>query len=483
MKTNGLLDRIQGASVGVIGLGVSNLPLIDFLLSNGANVTARDQKTRAELGETAECLAARGVHLILGAEYLRELNESLIFRSPGLRPDHPALLTAQERGAILTSEMELFLSLTPATVIGITGSDGKTTTTTLTGLMLSEQCRKSGHGKVFVGGNIGTPLLPRLFEMSAEDYAVVELSSFQLQTARRSADIAAITNLSPNHLNWHTDMEEYIEAKTNIYRHAPNRRLVTNAENAITARLARDTERPKTYFSSVKTAADAFSLRPCDRAIYVKGGVVTLFDGDSEHPMLRVEDIRLPGRHNLENYMTAIALTDGLVEPEIITRIAREFAGVAHRLERVRTVAGVTYYNSSIDSSPSRTVAALSALRERPIVICGGKDKNTPFEPLAQALCERAKAVILTGEAASKIRAALADCERVQNGALPVLDEPNFEDAVRRARDLARAGDTVLLSPACTSFDAFKNFEERGECFRRIVCSFEETEPKKGTLL
>lgn len=466
------LRDLKGKRIDVVGIGVSNLPLIDFLLDVGADVCARDKKTEVELGEIADDLTAKGVHLVLGDSYLENIDAEMIFRSPGLRPDLPAFVAAQERGAMLTSEMELFLELTPATVIGITGSDGKTTTTTLTGLILSEACKRRACGRVFVGGNIGTPLLNRVFEMTEDDFAVVELSSFQLQTVKRSAHIAAVTNVTPNHLNWHVDMKEYERAKANIFAHAPNRRLVVNAENDVTLTFGQGTAQPKTYFSSKKTFHTEFLLQMGDHAVYERDGVVFLWDGACERTVIGVADIILPGRHNVENYMTAIALTEEYASAEDVLRVATTFEGVAHRLERVRVHEGVTYYNSSIDSTPTRTAAALSALTERPIVICGGYDKNVPFEPLADALCARAKAVVLTGATASKIRVALEQKKEVQNGMLPVYEYPDFTEAVLFAKSIAQKGDTVLLSPACASFDAFKNFEDRGNTFRRIVEHF-----------
>lgn len=474
MNISNRTEFLRGTRVAVVGLGISNLPLIDFLLSHGAQVTGRDKKTRTELGETADFLEKKGVHLLLGETYLEELDEPILFRSPGLRPDLPQFCKAVQNGALLTSEMELFLELTPATVIGITGSDGKTTTTTLTGRMFDTECKASGRGRIYVGGNIGTPLLSLVEEMSADDYAVVELSSFQLQTLKRSPTRAAITNITPNHLNWHTGMEEYIEAKANIYRHAPNTYLVANAENDVARELAGKSGRKVCYFSSKKAFREDFDglLRGGDAAIYLQNGVITLWDEGIEQAVLDTSEILLPGMHNVENYMTAIALTNGLVTRESIRLVAQSFRGVEHRLERVREVDGVTYYNSSIDSSPTRTAAALSALCEKPIVICGGYDKNIPFEPLAEVLCKRAKAVVLTGATANAIRQALDRCEEVQKRALPIYFEPNFAKAVALARDVATVGDTVLLSPACASFDAFKNFEERGNTFKAIVESF-----------
>lgn len=473
MKTD-WFRNLRGTRCAVVGLGISNLPLIDFLLDRGACVTACDRKTRVAFGETADRLEAKGVRLCLGDTYLDSLDAQVIFRSPGLRPDLPAFAAAVSRGAILTSEMELFLELTPATVIGVTGSDGKTTTTTLTGQFLESECRRRGRGHVFVGGNIGEPLLPRVDEMTADDYAVAELSSFQLQTVGRSAERAAITNLSPNHLNWHTDLDEYIRAKTNLYRHAQNDLLVVNAENAPSVALLRDRRGRITLFSSKKSTYGEFLplLEDGGSAVYARDGMIYHSDGKHEDAKLRVDEILLPGVHNLENYMTAIALTEGLVSAESLLDVAKHFTGVRHRLERVRVLDGVTYYNSSIDSSPTRTAAALSALSQKPIVICGGADKNLSFEPLADVLCARAKAVVLTGATAEKIRTVLLSHPEVQSGELPIYRDPDFRGAVELARSIAKEGDTVLLSPACTSFDAFRNFEERGDVFCEIVLGF-----------
>ena len=467
------MQQIKARPCAVLGLGISNLPLVEFLLSHGARVTVHDKKTREMLGEIANGLEARGVRLVLGEEYLSQIEPGLIFRSPGLRPDMPPIREALQKGACLTSEMELFLDLTPATVIGITGSDGKTTTTTLTGLMLETECRKRG-GRTYVGGNIGEPLLPLVEQMTASDFAVVELSSFQLQTVKRSPMRAALTNVTPNHLNWHTGMEEYVEAKTQIFRHAPNQMLVTNAENEITVRLARRCGRAVTYFSSVRTSASEFAplLKAGDRAVYARRGEIVLWDGEAEHPILTQDRIRLPGKHNLENYMTAIALTWGLVSRASVAEVADRFTGVRHRLEPVRVVDGVQYYNSSIDSTPARTAAALSALSQKPIVICGGSDKHISFAPLAETLYARAKAVVLTGETAKKIGQALQEHPCAAQNLLPIYTEETFEAAVRRCREIAVASDIVLLSPACASFDAFRNFEERGNRFCEIVNNF-----------
>lgn len=480
MRVTEAMQRFAGRTCAVIGLGTSNRPLIDFLLRFGARVTVRDQKDAEPFGALLGDLREKGVEMRLGKAYLDGLSEDFLFRSPGIRPDLPEIAFAVGRGAVLTSEMELFLELTSARVIGITGSDGKTTTTTITGKLLEAECQKRGRGRVFVGGNIGTPLLSLVEEMTAEDFCVVELSSFQLQTAERSAERAALTNLSENHLNWHVDMDEYVGAKTNIYRHAPCRLLVTNAENAITVGLGRAYTGEVTWFSSCRTSHADFAdlLGAGDRAIYCRDGMILLWDGETERPMLERAAIAIRGVHNLENYMTAIGLTEGLLSTETLTEVAKDFHGVRHRCEYVRTVDGVAYYNSSIDSSPTRTRATLTAMEQKPIVIVGGRNKKFEFAPLAKTLCERAKAVVLTGEIAPLVRAALTDYRTETGHTLPIYEHPEFEGAVRLAREIATPGDTVLLSPSATSFDAFRNFEERGDRFCDVVRSFEEKTTK-----
>ena len=473
LQSNIKLPFTNEKSVAVVGLGVSNLPLVRFLAKRGYRITARDQKGRDALGAVLPELEALGVKLVLGEDYLKDLSEDVIFRSPGIRPDLPAFEQAISRGATLTSEMELFLELTPAKVIGVTGSDGKTTSTTITGKLLEAECTARKVGKTYVGGNIGTPLLPEVEKMTKKDIAVLELSSFQLQSMTRSPHRAAITNLSPNHLNWHTGMEEYVAAKTNIFTHAPCERVILNAENEVTKALGEHADLPITWFSSKKTSKEGFSLKKQDHAVYQKDGWIMLWDGKTEQQLLEIAHIRLPGVHNLENYMLALALTEGLVSKESIEKVADSFFGVKHRLELVRTLRGVSYYNSSIDSSPSRTAAALSALPKPPIVICGGYDKHIPFAPLAKALFAHAKAVALTGATAEQIENAIETESTACKKTLPVYLKKDFRDAVLFAHSLAKEGDIVLLSPACASFDAFKNFEERGETFCNIIRSLE----------
>ena len=453
----------------MVGLGISNLPLIDFLLRHGVRVTARDHKEAQALGDLPARLEKKGVTCFLGANYLKNITEDVIFRSPGLRPDLPEFLEARARGAEILSEMELFFELCPARILGITGSDGKTTTTTLTGKFLTAECMRRG-GRTFVGGNNGVPLISCVEEMTDRDFAVLELSSFQLCDLTRSASRAAITNLSPNHLNWHIDMNEYCSAKTNIFCHEQNEGLVTNAENPEALRRAADCHSPVTLFSSLRDA-DQFPPHTGNSICVRDGWIVVVTPEDEVHRIVAVKDILLKGRHNLENYMAAIGATFGLVSSESVFEVATSFGGVEHRMEYVRTVDGVRYYNSSIDSTPTRTIAVLSSLQGNLVVICGGADKGVGFEPLAKILKERAKTVILTGKTREKIREAL----EAEGAEMPILMEADFKKAVQLAKSQAVEGDTVVLSPACTSFDAFRNFEERGETFRRIVREFKET--------
>ena len=471
MKKIDAMSDLCGVRCDVLGIGISNLPLIDLLIDNGAIVTARDKKDREALGEICDKLEKNGVRLVLGERYLDGIDGEVIFRSPGIRPDAGSIGEAVSAGALLCSEMELFLALTRARVIAITGSDGKTTTTTLTHLFLEKQLSRNGSGVAYVGGNIGTPLLSRCEKMTEGDFAVLELSSFQLMTVNDPPSRSAITNVTPNHLNWHVDMEEYTEAKKRII--SDGGLLVLNADNEITAAIAREHKGETVLFSSRKSSFAQIVGEVTDKkvtALFLRDGAIIRSDGMGEERLLEISDVKLPGVHNLENYMTAIGLTLGLVDISVYTEVARSFGGVAHRLELVRELGGVRYYNSSIDSSPTRTAAALSALEGKKVVICGGYDKNIPFEPLAEALCaSEVVAVVLTGATAEKIKKAILAYEGYNSDKMKIVEAADFEGAAVAARAEAKDGECVLLSPACAGFDAFKNFEERGDRFKEIV--------------
>lgn len=461
---------INGGVCCLLGFGVSNMQLADILLDKGAaQVRVYDKKSPEQLGERALLLAERGVEFHSGENYLEGLAGDVIFRSPGFRPDKPEIAAAVANGATLTSEMELFLASTEARVVGVTGSDGKTTTTTLTKLLLEEAVRQRGYGKVYVGGNIGNSLLPYVQDMTADDFAVVELSSFQLMTVQKPLPYSAVTNLSPNHLDWHTGMDEYIAAKRRIFEGAGAERLVTNRDCALTYEMVQGLDVPLTLFSSKMHDYESIVGDMRGRAVFVRDGSIVCADGKTEKVMLSVDEILLPGMHNVENYMTAIGLTQDYITPEIAHRVACSFGGVEHRMQLVREKDGVRYYNSSIDSTPTRTAAALSGIPEKCAwVICGGYDKHIPFAPLAKVLRERAKGVVLTGATAGQIQEALDACTEGDPD-LPVYREDNFADAVRCAARHANEGEMVLLSPACASFDAFANFAQRGHAFMEIV--------------
>ena len=496
MKKHALLDVIRGGRCTVLGYGVSNRPLVEWLLRHGAGaVTVRDGKSLSDMetGGDKAALDALGVTLICGENYLSGLSGDIIFRTPGIRPDLPEITAAVEAGAVLSSEMELFLALTEARVMAISGSDGKTTTTTLTSLILTEACKRRGYGRVYLGGNIGTPLLPLVEDMTADDFAVVELSSFQLMSMGSGAPVTrgALTNITPNHLNWHVDMAEYVAAKAHLlWGETSPEAAVLNARDENTRRIGEGLTCPVTWFTGERDLPRGYlpdTVNPArgDTAVYEREGSIVIAtptaDGVTETPVLEISRIRIPGRHNVENFMTAISLTRGYATPADVTAVANTFTGVPHRLELVREIpregGAIRFYNSSIDSSPTRSVAALSAMAEMntregrrpPVVICGGQDKHVPFDPFAEGLCAMASAVILTGEARDQILDALNACPAYDPERLPVTVIPDYREAMKYACETATEGDTILLSPACTSFDAFKNFAERGEVFRGIV--------------
>ena len=469
-------EYFSGKSASLIGAGVSNMPLTSLLKDVCTSVSVRDKKSPSELGDTVEMLEKIGVKLITGDDYLENITEDVVFRSPGIRPDLPQLQKAVDAGSKLTSEMEFFLSICPCPVYAVTGSDGKSTTTTLTSLMLESGIELGTvGGKVFLGGNIGKPLLDRYSQMCENDAVAVELSSFQLMTIDAPIEVAAITNVTPNHLNWHTSMDEYIDAKKNILKHT--RRAVLNYENDVTRAIAEEVKKtatPVTYFSLSPIPSSA--LRDIDSKVWLENDTIyALFPDSGTTEIMPRKAIKLPGLHNTANYMTAIAVTWGRTSPEKIRKIASTFGGVEHRLEFVREKDGVTYINGSIDSSPTRTAAALSAINDRPVVlIAGGYDKHIPYEPLADAIYSSSvHTVVLTGDTAPLIKKALAEHEKAGSSSLKVLEADSFEDAVAQAKNSAKAGDTVILSPASASFDRFKNFEERGRYFKKLVNEME----------
>ena len=452
------LDSLQNKTVAVIGIGVSNQPLLKLLLDRGIAVTACDKKDRESLGIVAEQLEANGCRLRLGEGYLDDLTEDVIFRTPGMRPDLPQLTAAVERGSALTSEMEVFFEVCPCPKIAVTGSDGKTTTTTI----IAELLRRAGK-TVHLGGNIGHPLLAETGSMKPDDVAVLELSSFQLMTMTRSPHIAVVTNLAPNHLDVHKDFQEYINAKENIFIHQTAEDIaVFNADNPYTLEEASRAVGRARMFSRQKELEDGVFLR--------EDAIIARHDG-AERQVMTTADIKLPGVHNIENYMAAIAAVDGLVPDQVIRDFAREFGGVEHRIELIRTRKGVRWYNDSIASSPSRTIAGLNSFREKVILIAGGKDKGISYESLGPVINDRVKLLILCGATAGVIRQSTEQAPNYEG--LEIVDVADYHQAVALADSRAQEGDVVILSPASTSFDRFANFMERGRAFKDIVNSLE----------
>ena len=448
------LSSLQNKTVAVIGIGVSNQPLIRLLLERGIAVTACDKKNRETLGIVAEQLEANGCRLRLGEAYLDGLTEDVIFRTPGMRPDLPQLAAAVSRGSVLTSEMEVFFEVCPCPKIAVTGSDGKTTTTTI----IAELLKRAGK-TVHLGGNIGHPLLAETGKMKPEDVAVLELSSLQLMTMTHSPHIAVVTNLAPNHLDVHKDFQEYIDAKENIFTHQSTKDIaVFNADNPYTLEEASRAVGRARLFSRKKELEDG---------VFLRGDAVIARHNGEERQVMTTADIKLPGVHNIENYMAAIAAVDGLVPDGIIRDFAREFGGVEHRIELIRTRNGVRWYNDSIASSPSRTIAGLNSFKEKVILIAGGKDKGISYDALGPVINDHVKLLILCGATAGVIRRVTEQAANYDG--LEIVDVEDYHQAVALAGSRAQEGDVVILSPASTSFDRFANFMERGRVFKDIV--------------
>lgn len=452
-------ENIKRKKVAVLGMGISNTPLIRFLGELGVDVTAFDKAEEKDLEPVLRSLEGLPVKYCLGEDYLSKLTGfDVIFKTPVVRYDIPALVAAREQGAVVTSEMEVFFELCPARIFAVTGSDGKTTTTTLIYRILKE------HGyRCWLGGNIGTPLLSRIDEIQSDDMVVLELSSFQLHTMQHSPQVAVVTNITPNHLDVHTSMDEYIEAKRNILRYQDKTcKAVLNHDNDLARSFGTDCAAQVTYFSRQRSIQQGAVLEN-GRLVYKTNGAVLDIVG--------ADEIVIPGAHNIENYLAAIAATIEYVNPQDIARVATTFGGVEHRIEFVRELDGVKYYNSSIDSSPNRTIAAMNTFPQRIILIAGGKDKNIPYDDMGPVLVDKVKKLILIGPTADKIEQSLRDeVARTGKGRdIDIFRCSSYAEIVNTAREQAVPGDIVLLSPASTSFDMFKNFEERGNLYKALV--------------
>ena len=446
------LSYVKNKKTTVIGIGISNLPLIKYLCENGAKVTACDKRDEKQLGNTCLELKNMGVELNLGEDYLKNIDGEIIFKTPGMRYDVKELLEAVKKGAKLTSEMEVFFDVCPCKIIAVTGSDGKTTTTTL----ISKILEQYGY-KTWLGGNIGNPLLTSTKDMKKDDIVVLELSSFQLHTMKKSPHIAVMTNITPNHLDMHKSYEEYIDAKKNIMKYQnPDDLLIVNSGNEKTFEIAKESNARVLGFSSKE-----------EQDIYIKDNFICY----REKKVLDIGKIKLLGAHNVENYMAAIGAIYEMVDEKAILKVAQSFGGVEHRIELVREFEGVKYYNSSIDSSPNRTINTLGVFDKKVIMIAGGKDKGISYDEIGLTILDNVKVLILIGATADAIYdATIKESQKRNTTTLPkIIRVKTYDEAVSKARENAKPKDVVLLSPASTSFDMFKNFEERGKLFKSLV--------------
>ncbi len=449
-------EQIKGKKIAMCGIGVSNTPLIMNFLSKGAKVYACDRRSREMIGSIADELENAGAQLHLGEGYLDNLEVDIIFRTPGMSFNLPELDKARKRGIAVTSEMEVFFDLCPATIFAVTGSDGKTTTTTLISKMLEAEGKK-----VFVGGNIGKPLLPEIENITKDDFVVVELSSFQLISMRKSPDVAVVTNVAPNHLDVHKDMDEYVEAKKNVILHQNAfSRTVLNKDNEIT----------NGFKPFVRGQSLSFSMEtPLKNGAWLASdGTIHMSYRGIDAPIMHKNDIAILGDHNVENYLAAITAVWGYVGMDAIKKVAKEFMGVEHRIEFVREVNGVKYYNDSIASSPTRTIAGLKAFGQKVWLIAGGYDKHIPYEPMVPYVLEKVEKLLLCGDTAQKIEDAVKN-DKNYNGTPEIIRVKDIAEAVELANKNAKSGDIVTLSPASASFDSFPNFVARGNYFKELV--------------
>ena len=456
-KLENFNNSIKNKKVAIIGLGVSNEPLIDYLHNLKARITVFDKRKEDKIDKNIlKKIEKYNILKQFGENYLSNLKDfDIIFKSPSCRPDIPEIEQEVKKGAKLTSEIELVLELAPCKIIAVTGSDGKTTTTSLIYEILKNKY------KCYLGGNIGIPLFTKISEMKPEDIIVLELSSFQLMTIKTSPNIAVITNVTPNHLDIHKTYNEYIEAKANIFKNQKEEdTLVLNYDNEITRNFSKIAPGKVIYFSSKEKIENGI--------IYDDGIIKSCEDGLRRH-ILKLKDTNLRGTHNAENICAAIAATKGLVEIEDQVKAIKNFKGVPHRLEFVRELNGNKWYNDSIATSPTRTIAGLNSFDEEIVLIAGGYDKHLDYEPIAEPILNKVKTLILTGQTAEKIFGAVKQKKEEQNKSIDMYKVNNLEEAVQKAKEQAKPNQIILFSPASASFDSFKNFEERGEKFKELV--------------
>lgn len=448
---------INSKKVGIIGLGVSNIPLIDYMYEKNAKVTVFDNREKEEIPtEIMQKIEKYKFNFVGGKDNLKQLqNFDIIFRSPSCLPTRPELVAEAARGAIITTEIEMLMKMCPCKVIGITGTEGKTTTSSIIHAII----KKAGYN-CYLGGNIGTPLFTKLSQISEKDIIILEMSSFQLMGMNISPDISLVTNIYPDHLNIHSSYQEYQDAKKSIFKHQnQDGIIVLNYDNEITRNFASEAVGKVKFFSSKQKLQDGYMYSISDGYIkYCKDG--------TETNIINKRDIKIRGVHNYENICAALAVTDSLVDTKTQIEAIKEFIGVEHRLEFVKEIDGVKYYNDSIGTSPASTIAGLNAFDENIILLAGGADKDLDYKEIGEKIAEKVGTLILCGPTSDKIETATKAALRRE---INIIKVTNMKEAVEAARENAKPGDIVLLSPASTSFDLYKNFAERGNIFKEIV--------------
>ena len=463
-KLENFEENLKKQNVAVIGLGVSNIPLIDYLKEKQANVTVFDDREENKIDkDIIEKVKKYEFKYFLGNRNLENLKGfDLIFRSPSCLPTKPELVAEKERGAIVTTEIEQLMKMAPCKIIGITGSDGKTTTTTLT----YEILKNAGYN-VHLGGNIGIPLFTKLNEIMPEDIIVLELSSFQLMEIEVSPQIAAITNITPNHLNIHKDYEEYIDSKKNIFvKQNDSGILVLNADNELTNACKNEANGKVIMFSSTQKLENGY---------IVENEIIKKCEDGIRRHIVNTADLKLKGIHNFQNICTALALTETLVDLDNAVETIKQFSGVHHRLELVRTLNGVEWYNDSASTSPTRGISALNSFNDKEIVlIAGGADKNLGYTPIGKPIVDKVKALILIGQTAPKIYDAVKQELERQHKEMNIHMCETFQESLELAKRIAKPSQVVLFSPASTSFDMFKDMYDRGNQFKNAVNNFKQ---------
>lgn len=459
-KLEEFFNYIRNRKIAIIGLGVSNIPLLSYLHDLGAKITVFDNRTIDNIDKNImDIITNNNIEFSFGKNNLSKLNGfDIIFRSPTCREDWPELVKEAKRGAIITSEIEMLMELCPGTIIGVTGSDGKTTTTSL----IYEIVKKQGFN-CYLGGNIGIPLFTKIQEMKPKDIVILELSSFQLMNIHTSPNIAVITNISPNHLDFHKSYEEYIEAKKNIFKYQnEDGILVLNYDNEITRECAKEAKGKVIFFSRENKL---------DNGVILDDDIIKVCDNKLRKHILNTKDLLLRGKHNYENVCTAIAATLEIASTEKQIEAVTQFKGVKHRLEFVKEINGVKWYNDSIGTSPTRTIAGLKSFNEKIVLIAGGYDKHLDYTPIAKPILDNVSVLILMGQTSKKIKESVENEMKVEQKRIEIYECDTLQETVNTAKKVAKKGEVVLFSPASASFDMYKNFEERGDKFKSIVNS------------